>query len=98
MTLSGSIFMLSVDQPNSRSPSSLKMPNVSESCEKEQTCLKQDNIKDKQNAIFLKEIDSTDVRSSCSIFMLSVDQSVIISREGLILTQSILPCPQGSIF
>ena len=25
-------------------------------------------------------------------------QSVIISREGLILTQSILPCPQGSIF
>ena len=25
-------------------------------------------------------------------------QSVIISREGLILTLSILPCPQGSIF
>ena len=25
-------------------------------------------------------------------------QSVIISREGLILTLSILPCPQGRIF
>ena len=27
-----------------------------------------------------------------------IEQSLIISREGLILTLSILPCPQGRIF
>ena len=31
-------------------------------------------------------------------FLVEKGQSLIISREGLILTLSILPCPQGRIF
>ena len=44
------------------------------------------------------EVEKLEEREIFSLEEGSISQSLIISREGLILTLSILPCPQGRIF